>query len=81
MRRSLFALVAAAAMFIACASGATAFGQARAGRKPSHHAKGTGSHRHRGGKSGKSPTTKPGKPIAVGFGFRPQVLVDEAGVA
>jgi hypothetical protein len=73
MRRSLFALVAAATMFIACASGAMAFGHAHAGRGPSRHAKG-GRRRGRGG-------AKPGKPIQIGFGFRPQVLVDEAGVA
>jgi hypothetical protein len=81
MRRSVLVLVAAVTVLAACTGVATAFGQARAGRKPSHHAKGTGSHRHRGGKAGTGPTAKPGKPITIGFGFRPQVLVDEAGVA
>jgi hypothetical protein len=81
MRRSVLVLVAAVTVITACTGGAMAFGHARGGRKPSHHAKGTGSHRHRGGKAGKTPTSKPGKPIAIGLGFRPQVLVDEAGVA
>jgi hypothetical protein len=81
MRRSVLVLVAAVTVLAACTGGAMAFGHAPAGRKPSHHAKGTGSHRRRRGKSAKSPTAKPGKPIQIGFGFRPQVLVDEAGVA
>ncbi|HEY0277123.1 MAG TPA: hypothetical protein VGC32_02520 [Solirubrobacterales bacterium] len=52
-----------------------------AAAKPSHHAKGTGSRRHhrKGGKG--AGALNPGKPIAIGVGFRPQVLVDEAGVA
>jgi hypothetical protein len=33
------------------------------------------------GASQESATTSPGKPIQIGLGFRPQVLVDEAGVA
>jgi hypothetical protein len=41
-----------------------------------HHA-----HRGRSHHSGGGALTKPGKPIAIGFGYRPQVLVDEAGVA
>jgi hypothetical protein len=81
MRRSVLVLVAAVTVLAAFTGGAMASGHPRAGRKPSHHAKGTGSRRHRGGKAGTGPAAKPGKPIAVGFGFRPQVLVDEAGVA
>jgi hypothetical protein len=53
---------------------------------PGHHARGS-RHRHSGGhthgaggkKSGGS--LDPGKPIQIGLGYRPQVLVDEAGVA
>ncbi len=47
-----------------------------AAAKPPHHAHGSGPRHHRG-----SGSANPGKPIAIGFGFRPQVLVDEAGVA
>jgi hypothetical protein len=42
-------------------------------RAPRHHGRGKGSP----GASG----DKPGKPIHIGIGFRPQVLVDDAGVA
>jgi hypothetical protein len=48
-------------------------GRGNVGRTRPHHARGAG-RRHSGG-------AKPGKPIEIGFGFRPQVLVDEAGVA
>jgi hypothetical protein len=45
---------------------------------PAHHSRGSGSgRRHKGG----ADPLDPGKPIALGIGYRPQVLVDEAGVA
>jgi hypothetical protein len=40
---------------------------------PAHHTRAPGRRHSRG--------ARPGKPIAIGFGFRPQVLVDDAGVA
>jgi hypothetical protein len=43
---------------------------------PAHHGRGRRPRHPRGAK-----TIKAGKPIHIGFGFRPQVLVDEAGVA
>ncbi len=43
---------------------------------PGHHHRGSRPRRPRGSKA-----TRPGKPIAIGVGFRPQVLVDDAGVA
>jgi hypothetical protein len=58
--------------------GAAAGGQApssssgRGGRARGNRGRGRRPH-HRG--------AKPGKPIRIGFGFRPQVLVDDAGVA
>jgi hypothetical protein len=51
-------------------------GAAAARPGPAHHARGARPHHSRGAKS-----TEPGKPIQIGFGFRPQVLVDDAGVA
>jgi hypothetical protein len=41
-----------------------------------HHGRGRRPRHQRG-----ADPTRPGKPIAIGFGYRPQVLVDEAGVA
>jgi hypothetical protein len=43
---------------------------------PGHHHRGSRQRRPYGSKA-----TRPGKPIAIGFGYRPQVLVDDAGVA
>lgn len=46
-----------------------------------HHSRG-GRRHPRGSKGSKGGgATRPGKPIAIGFGYRPQVLVDDAGVA
>jgi hypothetical protein len=45
-----------------------------------HPARGGRRHSHRGPRR-PAKATRPGKPIKIGFGFRPQVLVDEAGVA
>ena len=47
--------------------------------KRRHGGRGSGSHHPRGAKP--SGLIKPGTPIHIGLGFRPQVLVDEAGVA
>jgi hypothetical protein len=41
--------------------------------RPAHDTRAPGRHHSRG--------ARPGKPIGIGAGFRPQVLVDEAGVA
>ena len=63
---ALFALVAAVA----------------AGKPAHHHAKGSRPHPSHGVKSpGGGKSLNPGKPIQIGLGYRPQVLVDEAGVA
>jgi hypothetical protein len=51
-------------------------GGAAAAAAPQHH-RGKGARHHHGGKSG----LNPGKPIHIAFGYRPQVLVDDAGVA
>jgi hypothetical protein len=78
--RGLGALVALAVVFaLVGAAVAKPAGHGHAGQAPAHHARGT---RHRRGAGGRhSDAVKPGKPIQIGFGFRPQVLVDEAGVA
>jgi hypothetical protein len=55
------------------AAAAKPAGRGDGGRAPAHRARGTRPRRARG--------AKPGKPIGIGFGFRPQVLVDDAGVA
>jgi hypothetical protein len=65
---------------VLCALAAPAAAKPANGGSRRHH------HRpHHGGKPakprGSGGSTKPGKPIHIGFGFRPQVLVDEAGVA
>src|SRR6202012_3075718 len=52
---------------VACALAGTAVA------RPAHHTRAPG-RGHSGGAG-------PGKPIAIGLGFRPQVLVDDAGVA
>ena len=63
---ALFALVAAVA----------------AGKPAHHHAKGSRPHPSHGVKSpGGGKSLNPGKPIQIGLGYRPQGLVDEAGVA
>jgi hypothetical protein len=51
-------------------------GAATAKPAPAHHARGS-RKRHRRGAG----PAKPGKPIQIGVGYRPQVLVDDAGVA
>jgi hypothetical protein len=48
-------------------------GRGNVGRAPARHGRRRRSRHPRG--------AKPGKPIQIGFGFRPQVLVDDAGVA
>ena len=55
---------------------------AAAAPRHQHHGRGSRPRHSRKGKGTKpSKATRPGKPITIGFGFRPQVLVDEAGVA
>ncbi len=61
-------LVGAAAARVPSSSG-----RGHSGRRSAHHGRGKGPHHPRG--------PKPGKPIQIGSGFRPQVLVDDAGVA
>jgi hypothetical protein len=51
-------------------------GTAAAKPAPAHHVRGSRTRHRRG-----AGPAKPGRPIQIGFGFRPQVLVDDAGVA
>jgi hypothetical protein len=54
-----------------------------AGAAPKHAGRKKGHHHHKSGKhhGGGADALNPGKPIAIGLGYRPQVLVDDAGVA
>ena len=69
------AIVGVAALFALVAAVATGK-PAHGGAKDAHP-----HHSHGGRSSGGGRSLKPGKPIAIGLGYRPQVLVDEAGVA
>jgi hypothetical protein len=82
------AVLPAVLLVIAVAGAAPKHSASGRGSRPRHpQGAGKGHHggsrgggkRHHGGHG--SASDKPGKPIAVGFGYRPQVLVDEAGVA
>jgi hypothetical protein len=78
--RYLGALLVVPLLLVLVASAGAAAGHGSRGSRPRHSRGSHGPRGSHGSRHGGNPLN-PGKPINLGIGYRPQVLVDEAGVA